>query len=122
MAQIKTFRDLKVWEKAHQLVLAIYQITSKFPAQEKYGLVLQMRRAAISVASNIVEGFKRRSRKESLNFYNISDGSLEELKYQLLLARDLGYLAQSDFNFVNSLAEETGRTLNGWLKSQRIFP
>jgi len=118
MAQIKTFRDLKVWEKAHQLVLAIYQITSKFPAQEKYGLVLQMRRAAISVASNIVEGFKRRSRKESLNFYNISDGSLEELKYQLLVSRDLKYISEQIYKEALGLAEEVSKMLTAWRRTQ----
>ena len=97
MAQIKTFKDLKVWKRAHQLAIHIYQITAKFPIDEKYGLNSQIRRAAVSVVSNIVEGFSRKTIKESLNFYNISYGSLEELKYQLLLACDLTYITEEDY-------------------------
>ena len=80
MATIKTFWDLQVWQKAHQLVLVVYKITGSFPTQETYGLVSQLRRAALSVASNIVEGFKRRSVRDSIHFYNMADASLEEVK------------------------------------------
>jgi len=92
MTPIRRFEDLKVWQKAHELVLLVYKLTAKFPAEEKYGLSSQKRRAAVSVASNIVEGFKRRTVKDSLNFYNTADASLEELCYQSLVARDLGYI------------------------------
>ncbi len=89
---IKTFRDLKVWEKAHCLVLSVYKVTKKFPAEEKYVLVSQIRRSAASVPTNIVEGFKRKTDKDYAHFLNMADSSLEETKYQIMLARDLGYI------------------------------
>ena len=76
-----TFRDIKVWEKAHKLVLEIYKITGKFPSHEKYGLTAQIRRSAASVPTNIAEGYKRKSDKDFLHFLNIADSSLEETKY-----------------------------------------
>ena len=78
MADVKSFRDLRVWQKAHELVLDVYKLTGKWPADERYGLTSQARRAAVSVAANIVEGFRRISAKESLRFYDIANGSLEE--------------------------------------------
>src|SRR5207248_4247130 len=87
----KNFQDLLMWRKAHELVLAIYPLTAAFPRQETYGLSLQMRRAAVSVPANIAEGFRRRSRTEKARFLNIAEGSLEETRYFLILARDLGY-------------------------------
>jgi len=93
----KTFQDLKVWQKAHQLVIEIYKLTSKFPSEEKYGLVSQLRRAGVLIASNVVEGFKRKYLKDSLHFYNIANGSLEEVKYQLLLTKDLGYINENQY-------------------------
>lgn len=117
MAQ--TFRDLIVWRQSHQLVLEIYKLTSPFPRSEWNNLVSQLRRAAVSVASNIVEGFKRRGARDSLHFYNISAASLEEVKYQLLIARDLSYLSANEYDNVMKLAEEVGRTLHGWEQSNR---
>lgn len=108
---MKTFRELTVWQQAHQLVLSIYQKTADLPSHEQYGLLSQMRRAAVSVAANIVEGHKRRGRKEFLNFLEISDSSLEELKYHLLLTRDLGYLTQSVIDDLHEQAERVGRML-----------
>ncbi|OGY55317.1 MAG: four helix bundle protein [Candidatus Buchananbacteria bacterium RIFCSPLOWO2_01_FULL_46_12] len=119
MAQIKTFKDLQVWQKSHQLTLEIYHTTKNFPAEEKFGLTSQIRRAAISVASNIVEGFKRTSIKDSLNFYSIANSSLEELKYQLLLSRDLHFISDNDFNRVQYLAEEVGKLLYRWTQSSK---
>src|SRR3989344_7589840 len=97
MVKINSFRDLKVWQKAHELVLDIYRLTKKFPQEEKYGLISQMRRAAVSIATNIVEGFRRISVKESLNFYNISNGSLEELRYETQIVFDIGHISSSEF-------------------------
>lgn len=85
------FEDLVVWQRSHSLVLAIYQLTSSFPKSEVFGLVTQMRRAAVSVAANIVEGFQRKSVSEKLRFLNISQGSLQELRYFLILVEDLKY-------------------------------
>ena len=89
---IKTFRDLKVWQKAHCLVIIIYEITKSFPAEERYVLVSQIRRSAASISTNIVEGFKRRTNRDYAHFINIADTSLEETKYQIILAGDLGYI------------------------------
>jgi four helix bundle protein len=86
-----TFQDLHVWRKAHTLVLHIYETTATFPKHEMFGLTSQMRRAGISVPSNIAEGFRRRSRWDKARFLNIAASSLDELQYQLILARDLRY-------------------------------
>ncbi len=87
----KTFKDLIVWQRAHRLVLAIYKITATFPAHELYGLVSQIRRASVSIATNIAEGFTKRSTPEKARFLSISQGSLEEVRYYLILSEDLDY-------------------------------
>jgi len=96
----KTFKDIIVWQKSHLLVLKVYKITIEFPDYEKYGLFSQLRRCAVSIPSNIVEGFKRRG-KDKFNFYYYAEASLEELKYQLLLSRDLKYICQEDYSALN---------------------
>ncbi len=88
----KKFQDLIVWQKAHAYVLAIYKLTKKYPKEEMYGLTSQFRRAAISIAANITEVFKKKSVKDKIKFYNISQGSIEECKYYLILTSDLGYV------------------------------
>ena len=108
---VKTFQDLKVWRKSHELVLEIYRITKDFPAEEKFGIISQLRRAASSIPTNIVEGHKRKSRKDFLHFLNLSDASLEETKYLLLLSKDLNYLNLSDFQSLTFKCEEVGRML-----------
>ncbi len=80
-----------MWQKAHRLVLAVYEFTSHLPKQETYGLSLQMRRAAISIPANIAEGFRKRSRPDKARFMNMAEGSVEEIRYYLILAQDLGY-------------------------------
>jgi four helix bundle protein len=87
----RRFQDLLVWRKAHEVVLAIYALTADFPKQETYGLALQMRRAAVSIPANIAEGFRRRGKAEKARYMNIAEGSLEESRYYLILAKDLGY-------------------------------
>ena len=87
----KRFQDLVVWQNAHQLVLAIYPLSQEFPKEELYGLTNQLRRAAVSIPANIAEGFKKISQKDKVRFYNIAQGSLEECRYYLTLAQDLGY-------------------------------
>ncbi len=87
----KTFRDLIVWRKAHEYVLNVYRLTAGFPRQETYGLTSQMRRAAVSIAANIAEGFGKRGRADKARLFNIAEGSLEESRYYLVLAEDLGY-------------------------------
>lgn len=96
MNKINSFRDLKVWQKAHQLVLDVYQMTKNFPTDERYGLVSQMRRAAVSVPANIAEGFKRKGKGEKVRFNNIGEASLEELKYFFILSKDLGYISDNE--------------------------
>jgi len=88
---VKCFEDLLVWKKAHQLVLAIYKITKQFPKEEKFCLISQIRRAAVSVPANIAEGFRRRTKPDKQHFLTIAHGSLEEVRYYLILSEDLGY-------------------------------
>ena len=90
----KNFQDLVVWQKSHEFVLSVYQLTRAFPREEVYGLTSQFRRAAISIAANIAEGFKKRSRLDKVRFMNISQGSVEECRYYLILARDLKYACE----------------------------
>jgi four helix bundle protein len=90
-APAKKFQDLIVWQKAHAFVLLVYRFTENFPKTETYGLTSQFRRAAVSIPSNIAEGFKKKGRSDKARFLNISQGSLEECRYYLILAKDLGY-------------------------------
>ena len=115
-----TFRNLKVWQKAHEMALEIYKGTKTFPSSEKYGLIAQIRRSAVSVATNIVEGYKRKSSKDFAHFLNIADSSLEETKYHLLLACDLNYLCKSDYERLLVLADEVGRMLYGFQKNLKL--
>ncbi len=115
---IKTFQDILAWQKSHVLVLEVYKLTDKYPKQEMFGLTSQSRRCGVSVPSNIAEGFRRRTVNDSLNFYNIAQGSLEELRYQMFLAKDLGYVTKGEYEKFNILAEESSKVLNGWIKSQ----
>lgn len=119
LSKIKSYRDLLVWQKAHRLVIKIYILTRKFPKEELYCLVSQMRRAAISVASNIVEGSSRRTRKDFSNFLITALGSLNELEYQVMLSLELGYITSSEAGETQPLLEEVGRMLNGLINSIR---
>ncbi len=107
------FKNLKVWEKAHSLVLAIYTITKRFPEEEKFGIVSQVRRSASSIPTNIVEGCKKNSTKEFIHFLNIAETSLEETKYHLILSKDLNYIEKKDFERLNAECEEIGRMITG---------
>jgi len=107
----QTFRDLVVWRKAHEFVLAIYNFTAAFPQRETYGLSHQMRRAAISIAANIAEAFRKRSKADKVRFMNIAEGSIEESRYYLILAQDLGY---GSTEALISLLEEVSRLLNAY--------
>lgn len=115
---ITSFEQLEVWQEAHALVLNIYRLTSVLTRDERYSLVPQMRRSAISVPANIAEGFKRRSLKDKCHFYNISQGSLEELRYYLLLCRDLGY--EFDYGPLNAKANQVGKMLTGLIRSLQL--
>jgi len=108
------FEDLIVWQKSHALVLRVYKLTVTFPREELYGLTSQMRRCAVSVPSNIAEGFSRRGRSDKARFYNTAQSSLEELQYYCILARDLGY-GPVDAGWQD--LEEVSRLLGGYTRS-----
>src|SRR5499427_4130656 len=110
----RSFRDLRVWQKAHEFVLAVYRYTESFPEREKYGLAHQMRRAAVSIPANIAEGFGKRSRAEKARFLNIAEGSLEECRYYLILTQDLGY---GQTESLMSALEEASRLLNAYARA-----
>ena len=110
----RSFRDLRVWQKAHELVLAVYRYTESFPEREKYGLAHQLRRAAISIPANIAEGFGKRSPAEKARFLNIAEGSVEECRYYLILSQELGY---GQTESLASTLEETSKLLNAYVPS-----
>ena len=107
----RTFRDLAVWRKAHDFVLAVYTFTAGFPRQETYGLTLQMRRAALSIPANIAERFRRRGKADKARFMNMAEGSVEECLYFLILASDLGY---GDTSSLSALLDEVSRMLSAY--------
>jgi len=107
----RTFQDLLVWQRAHRFVLEVYRLTAAFPKQETYGLSLQMRRAAVSIPANIAEGFRRRSKADKARFMNMAEGSVEECRYFLILAKDLGY---ADTQTLSANLEEVSRLLNAY--------
>jgi four helix bundle protein len=108
----QSFRDLVVWQKAHQFVLAVYRLTESFPDREKFGLSHQLRRAAVSIPANIAEGFGKRGRKA--HFLNIAEGSLEECRYYLILTQDLGY---GETESLMSALEEASRLLKAYARA-----
>ncbi len=114
-----SFRDLRVWQEAMKLTTEIYRDTAKFPKHEVYGLSQQMRRAAVSVPSNIAEGKGHRSDREFSHFLLHARGSLLELQTQLLIAEELQYLAKEDAQHLLAMAEGVGRALSGLINSMR---
>jgi len=106
-----TYKDLIVWQKADILALEIYKTTKKFPKDELYGITSQLRRAALSVPTNIVEGYARKGDKELARFVNIAIGSLAETEYLLTFAQRLGYLEAKDYEKLSSLRSEVGKLL-----------
>jgi four helix bundle protein len=110
----KRFRDLIVWQKAHQWVLDIYRFTECFPGKEQFGLTSQLRRAAISIPANIAEGFTRKGNSDKARFYNIAQGSVEECRYYLILAQDLDY---GDTQQLEKGLEEISRLLAAYAKT-----
>ena len=110
----RSFEDLIVWQKAHAFVLNVYKITRQFPREETYGLTAQLRRAAVSVPANIAEGFKRRGRSDKARMMNIAEGSLEEARYYLRLANDLGY---GPSTALTEDAAEVGRLLGSYARA-----
>ncbi len=117
MEKTKKFEDLIVWQKSHQLVLKVYRLTKKYPKEEIYNLVSQMRRSASSIPTNIAEGYRKRGIRDKANYLNISEGSIDELKYQLILSKDLEYISQDEFQKEFELAEEVSKMLFSYRKS-----
>lgn len=108
----KSFRDLRVWQAAYRVTLDVYKITQSFPEYEKFGLASQMTRAAVSVCSNIAEGFGRRTSREKDQFYAMANGSLTELESQILIAHGIGYLSKSDLDMIAEKCSSTHKMLN----------
>jgi len=107
----KSFRDLIVWQKAHEFVLGVYQLTAGFPRHEIYGLSSQMRKAAVSIAANIAEGFRKRGKADKARFLNTAEGSVEGCHYYLILAQDLHY---AEAESLMKLLDEVSRLLNSY--------
>jgi four helix bundle protein len=110
----KSFKDLIVWQKAHQFVLNVYSYSQKFPKEERFGLTSQFRRAAVSIAANISEGFAKRSKADKLRIFNIAQGSLEECRYYIVLSHDLGYGEEKQLYL---LSEEISKLLNSYMSA-----
>jgi len=116
---MKDFRQLKVWEKSHQLALAIYKVTAKFPKEELYGLTSQVRRASMSIPTNIAEGCGRNTDADFARFLQMAMGSTSETEYQLLLSLDLGFLNKEQYDKLNLDVTEVKRMLASLLKTLR---
>jgi four helix bundle protein len=110
---MQRFTDLKVWRQSHTLALDIYKVTERFPPSERFGITAQLRRAAVSVPTNLAEGAKRKHRSEYARFINLAEGSVAETEYLLFLARDLGFLPPSQADGLLSTAQTIGRMLHG---------
>ncbi|HVU18158.1 MAG TPA: four helix bundle protein [Candidatus Didemnitutus sp.] len=108
----QSFREVVAWQKAHAFVLDLYRVTGLFPAEERFGLISQLRRAAVSVPSNFVEGFRKRTKADKIRFYNMAQGSADECLYQLILSQDLGYANTQE---LQQEAEEVSRLLQGYI-------
>src|SRR3989344_7552858 len=119
--KIKSFTDLNTWKEAHRLALMVYKVTKEFPKEELFGLVMQLRRAVVSVTSNIAEGFSRNSYKEKLQFYSMALGSLTEVQNQILIAKDINYISQEKFNETNEQIIVANKLLNGLIKSTKTI-
>lgn len=117
--KIQKFTDLKVWQEGHKLVLLIYKITANFPNREIHCLIDQMRRAAVSITSNIAEGFAKRTAKEKNRFYYIAQASLIELQNQLIIAKDLKYLTNQKFKEIALQSVSVNKLLNAFITSTK---
>ncbi len=114
--KIQKFTDLNAWKEGHKLVLMIYNVTKNFPREELFGLVSQLRRCAVSITSNIAEGFSRQSYKEKINFYSTALGSVTELQNQILVAKDVCYLSQEKFQEIAEQSVIVHKLINGLIK------
>jgi four helix bundle protein len=117
--KIVTFMDLEAWKKSHALVVEIYKLTKRFPRDEMFGIVNQMRRSAVSITSNIAEGFSRQSSRERLQFNTIARGSLTELQNQLIISRDVGYISAQEFDHVTAMSRDAHKLITGLVRHDR---
>jgi len=120
-SKIRSFTDLNVWKAGHKLVLLVYRITKTFPKEETYSLTDQVRRSAASITSNVAEGFGRQTYKEKVQYYYQAQGSLIELKNQILIAKDVGYLDKGDFEILVEQANTTHKLLQGLITKSKSF-
>jgi len=118
---IKSFEELPVWKDARKFANKIYNLTKKFPKEENYGLTSQITRAAVSIGSNIAEGFDRYSKKDFIKFLIIARGSISEIQNDLYIALDLKYINQNDFQETYALSKELGKQINGFIKYLRSY-
>ncbi len=119
MDKLQNFTDLNAWKEGHALVLIVYAITKAFPREELFGLTAQMRRCAVSITSNIAEGFSRQSYKEKLQFYSVAQGSLTELQNQFLIARDVNYISKEKSQEVLDQTLVAHKIINGLIKKSK---
>lgn len=117
--KIKSFTDLHAWQEAHKLVLITYKLTKKFPKEEAFGLTSQIRRAVVSITSNIAEGFSRQSYKEKLQFYSMAQGSLTEYQNQLLIAKDVRFISPEEFRETANQTIKVHKIMSGLIKSTK---
>jgi four helix bundle protein len=118
-SKIQTFTDLKAWQEGHKLVLLIYKTTSDFPPAEQFGLVSQMRRAVVSITSNIAEGFARETYADKVRFYSMAHGSLTEIQNQLVIARDVGFIRENVFSECANQAIVSQKILSGLIRHSK---
>jgi len=119
MESTRSFKDIVAWQKAHTFIINVYHTTKDFPNFERFGLCSQFQRAAVSIAANIAEGYRRSSEQEKLRFLNISQGSLEECRYYILLSKDLNYIDTVKYDKLNAQIEDTSRLLNAYYNTIR---
>ena len=111
----KSYKELIVWQKAHSFVLTVYSLSEKFPKSELYGLTSQFRRAAVSIAANIAEGYVKKSQSDKIRFFNISQGSLEECSYYIVLSKDLKYITEEQADILDQLSNDINKLLQSYI-------
>ena len=113
----QSFKDLITWQKAHEFVLLVYKFTNAFPSHERFGLMSQFQRAAVSIAANIAEGYKKTGKSDKLRLMNVAQGSLEECRYYILLSKDLKYITEEISLILTERIENVSRLLNAYCKA-----
>ena len=111
-----SFKDIRAWQLAHQFVIDVYKITRSYPAEERFGLCSQFQRAAVSIAANIAEGYRKLGKADKLRFLNISQGSLEECRYYILLSKDLDYISTESYDYLDEEIEKVSWFVNAYCK------